>query len=193
MNNLFRKFSLFAVLLLLGISTARAGEASSPSSDRFYWSQQVFVQAYNNNASAIPRDNPVAMDVTVTAGSAGENRGNGTFASTLGNYINTTTTTDSVYTFGVTDESIAAGTLGRVCVRGPHKLIMKDVTSTSPNPIASGTVVCTTTTAGQAAKCTTAAGTNHGILGKILSSTLTTDTGDNANDLWVWVQPQVEN
>jgi hypothetical protein len=158
-------------------------ENSAASYDRFYWSGQVFVQAYNNGASSIAVNNAVVIDSSVAVAKIGSGSAN------LGQYITTSATTDSVYIFGVTDEAIAAGALGRVCVRGPHKVVWTGVGGPAAGTVFSNA----STTAGLVGGTSTAAGTNHGILGRILSATVTTDTGDAANTYWAWIQPQVEN
>lgn len=171
---------MLAIFLLLGmVSVVKAEDSATgygnPVSFR---DQQVFVVAYNNNASSIARDNVVVLDTGGTSGS------------TLGAYINTTTTTDSVNVFGVTDEAIAAGTVGRICVRGPHKILW----SALPLP-ATGTVISSNSvTAGTAGKVSTSSGTQRGILGKTINATATTDTGDIAGlEIYAWIQPSVVN
>lgn len=155
------------------VSVAKAEQsATGYSNPGSYADQQVFVVAYNNSASSIARDNVVVLDTTATAGT------------TLGTFINTTTTTDSVYIFGVTDEAIASGTVGRVCVRGPHKVVYANA-----GPTAGDTIGTCTNNAGKACSVTTASGTDRGILGKILNTTATTGTGDASNTFWAWIQP----
>lgn len=172
-----RKFILFALFILAFAPVVRA-ENSATAYDGKYYSQQVFVSAYNNSASAISRDNVVAIDTTATAGT------------TLGGYIATTTTTDSVYVFGVTDETIGAGALGRVCVRGPHKAVSIAASANSGyNTI--GSVITASSTAGKYGFGATADGTASGKLGYILNATATSDTGDASNTYWIWVEPSV--
>jgi hypothetical protein len=167
------KFILIA-LLMVSVSTARA-ENSATAYDASFRSQQVFVTAYNNSASTLSRDNVVILDTSGTAGS------------TLGAYVTTNgSTTDSVYVFGVTDESILSGSLGRICVRGPHKVVM-------PAIPAAATVIgaCSNSPSGNAGKAcptTTADGTISGQLGVLLSTTATSDTGDASNTYWAWVR-----
>lgn len=165
-------FILFGMVSVVKAENSATGYGNPPA----FYDQQVFVVAYNNNASSIAKDNVVILD---TAGTAG---------STLGAYINTTTTTDSVNVFGVTDEAIAAGTLGRVCVRGPHKVVYKVGVVTLGDVVSS----CTSS-AGNACPVTTASGTDRGFLGKNINITATTGTGDAANTYWIWVQPGIAN
>ncbi len=178
--------SLFAISFLFLGGVARA-ENSAASYDKIYWSQQVFVQAYNNGASAIAVNSAVVIDSSVAVGSIS--------ASNLGQYITTSATTDSVYIFGVADEAIPAAQLGRVCVRGPHKVFIPTA-AIGTGYVTAGKVISNNSAVplGSVGFTTTAANTNHGILGKLLSATASTDTGDTTNAVfWAWIQPQVEN
>lgn len=171
------QFILVALFVAVFAPIVRA-ENSATAYDAKYYSQQVFVVAYNNNASTISTNNVVILDSTQ---SVNPNL-------YLGNYVTLNgSTTDSIYVFGVTDESILTGTLGRICVRGPHKVVMP-VNST----YTAGSVIgaCSTANAGKACPTTTADGTASGQLGFILSATATTDTGDASNTYWMWVRPQ---
>lgn len=176
MRNL--KFILVALFVAVFAPIVRA-ENSATAYDGKYWSQQVFVTAYNNGASTVTRDNVMILDTTGTAGT------------TLGGYVTTTTTTDSIYVFGVTDESILSGSLGRICVRGPHKSVSIAVGSSGGTAAYNtiGTIVSTSTTAGRHGFYTTADGTAGGRLGYIINATATTDTGDASGTYWIWVQP----
>ena len=167
------KLKLFLVVaFILAFTGIVKAENSAGGFDSKNTTQQVFVSAYAY--SAVSKNDVVALDVS-----------NGTVANNgLGSYIATTTTTDSVYVFGVADEDIATGTLGRVCVRGPHKVKFR----TSPGAITTGSVVGASDTAGEMAVRTTSDGTAMGVLGVTLSSSAdTTDTDTQ----WVWVQPHV--
>lgn len=174
---------MLAIVLFFGmVSVVRAEDSATGYGNPVnYVDQQVFVVAYNNNASSIAVNSTVVLD---TAGTAG---------STLGAYINTNgSTTDSVNVFGVTDETIAASTLGRICVRGPHKAVMP-----SPDVTGVGDVIgaCSSTggNAGKACTVTTSSGTDRGFLGKLINATATTGTNDASNTYWIWVQPSVAN
>lgn len=168
---------MLGIFLMLGMVSVKAeNSATGYSNPASFRDQQVFVEAYNNNASSIAINNVVVLDTSGTANS------------TLGAYINTSTTTDSVYVFGVTDEAIAAGTLGRVCVRGPHKVVYANASPTLGNVIGVNSV-----SAGTAAPVTTASGTSRGFLGKIINTTASTATGDATNTFWAWIQPGIAN
>lgn len=180
MKNL-KLFILFA-LLMVGISSNVRAENSATAYDAKYYSEQVFVVAYNNNASTLSNNNVVILDTTQTV-----NPNN-----YLGQYVTLAGSgTDSVYVFGVTDESIVSGTLGRICVRGPHKVVYA-----SNGPVAGdvlGACSNATSNAGKACPVSTSSGTDRGFLGKVLSTTASTDTGDAANTFWAWIELGIAN
>jgi len=101
----------------------------------------------------------------------------------MGSIVVDTTTTDSVYVFGVADETIASGSMGRICVRGPHK-VNWITTVVQAAPL--GKAIGSSTTSGKAAPVSTATGTSRGVLGVGLSNTASTDTGDT-NVIWAWI------
>lgn len=166
---------LAALLVMVSASMARA-ESSATAYDAKYYSQQVFVMAYNNFNVSINRDNVVIIDA---AAAINPNVN-------LGSYIIPTGTTDSIFVFGVTDEAIAAGTMGRVCIRGPHKAV-GIVGAGFPT---SGAIISSSNVMGKFGYGnSTADGTAVGRLGYVLSATATTDTGDASGTYWVWVNP----
>lgn len=195
-------------LMLLGIPNAHARNSAASYDNKFY-SQQEFVQAYNNTTATIFRDYTVGLDTSPAI-----NPNNN-----LGQYVTeqTTSTTDSVFVFGVADETIPAGQLGRICIRGPHKVMFNEVsgpqgpgfsisagtvisqcannTTTFTNPSVGGSV-----NGGVACPYSTATGTAGGMLGYVLSTTATTDTGDasqtgamnsTGSEFWTWIDPQI--
>lgn len=174
-----KKFILLALLMVGMLSTVRA-ENSATAYDQKYYSQQVFTVAYNNSASTLAVNSVVVLDSTQTT-----NPNN-----YLGSYVTSNgSTTDSIYVFGVTDESILSGSLGRICVRGPHKVLMPTGYIT-----AAGIVIgaCSNATAANGVKAcptTTSDGTSSGTLGYTLSATASTDTGDAAYTYWAWIRP----
>lgn len=205
-------------LMLLGLPNAHARN-SAATYDNKYYSQQEFVQVYNNTTAPMYRDYVVgidavdANDTTTTAPGVNPN-------SNLGQYVveGTGSTTDNIYVFGVIDDPvIPAGQLGRVCIRGPHKIIVKNAASTGTVPafsVSQGTVLsqCANNTdfgfqngylsnGGVACPYTTATGTAGGMIGYVLNATATTDTGDagqvvngittTGSEYWSWVNPQV--
>lgn len=206
--------SLVAIsLMLLGFPNAHARNSAETYDNKFY-SQQEFVQAYNNTTAPMYRDYVVGLDVTsVLSTSPTVNPNNN-----LGQYITEATgsTTDNIYAFGVVDDSIIpAGQLGRIAIRGPHKVVVKNNGTTGSVPAfatTAGTVISqcasnvplvfnatlnNTLNGGVACAYTTATGTAGSMIGYTLSSTATTDTGDQGtagatgSEYWVWVQPQV--
>lgn len=188
-------------LMVLACSNAQARN-SAASYDNKYYSQQEFVQAYNNSTGTIYRDYVVVLDTT-----PGVNPNNN-----LGQYITEVSggTTDSIYVFGVSDETIPAGQLGRIAIRGPHKVNWQTF-SGSTLPTAGGAIsACKSNQAlitgglngGVACPYSTATGTAGGALGFILNTTATTDTGDvgtstsspsntTGSEYWVWLSPQI--
>lgn len=171
-----KKFILLALLMVGMISTVRA-ESSATAYDGKYYSQQVFVDAYNNFNAAIARDNVVIIDASQAVNPN----------LYLGSYITVTNTTDSIFVFGVTDESINSGSIGRIAVRGPHKAV--SITAQS-GANASGSIISASNVPGKFGFASTADGTASGRLGYILSSTATTDTGDATGTFWIWVDPR---
>lgn len=197
-----KKLLLIAIsLMVLACSNAQARNSAS-TYDNKYYSQQEFVQGYNSSTGTIYRDFVVGLDTTQTINPN----------SNLGQYITqaTSSTTDNLYVFGVADETIPAGQLGRICIRGPHKVVLN---STKQLAISAGNVLsqCSnnqtygafpTLNNGGACVYSTAAGTAGGQLGYVLSATATTDTGDVGqttnpqsnttwSEYWSWVAPQV--
>lgn len=170
--------SLFAISFLFLGRVAHA-ENSAASYDNKYYSQQVFVQAYNNTASTMANNTVVVMDTTPSVNPNVN----------LGQYVTTNgSTTDSVFVFGVTDEAIAAATLGRICVRGPHK-----VTAPSSSGVTAGNVIGACASSSNACPVTTATGTDRGFLGYYINTTASTDTGDAANTYWAFIRVGVAN
>lgn len=171
-----RKLSivLISALLVFGLSIqARAEQSTSTFTGDRYEEQQVMVYCYNNSGAEIQSNSAVIIDITATAGT------------TLGTYITTTTTTDSSYVFGVTDETISSGSVGRICVRGPHK-----VQFASEDTAAEDTVG-TLTPAGKV-ETTTTTSNKDGILGLALAATAVTDRDYGTDMWWIWVDPYVK-
>ncbi len=163
--------------MVMSLSTVRA-ENGADAFDAKAATQTVFVSAYNNSAATLAVNSTVVLDVTQTVNPN----------LYLGSYVTSNgSTTDSIYVFGVTDESILVGSLGRIAIRGPHKVLMP-----SP-PSGAGVVIgaCSNAVAANAVKAcatTTADGTASGVLGYTLSTTASTDTGDAANTYWAFLR-----
>lgn len=167
-----RKISLFVLsaLLVLGLSAqVRAEQSPSSATGSSFRDNQVFTYCYNNSGSDIQSNNVVVLDTSATKGS------------TLGAYITTSTTADDVYVFGITDETILAGTSGRIVIRGPHQVLDADYTH------AAGALLATSTTAGTTTTYSTSDGTAGGVLGQVIG----TPGGLGPCYAWVWVDPQV--
>lgn len=163
-------FSLIlSAFLLLGVSQAKAEVGVSAYTGTDYREQQVFTYVYNNSGSELTYNSVVILDTSATAGS------------TLGAYFTTTTTADSPYVFGVTDQTIKSGEVGRVCVRGPHTVRL-----TTESGLAAGDIVATSGTAGKAVEYSTSDGTVGGYLGTAIVDNTTTFE----DRWWIIVNPQ---
>ena len=195
-----KKLLLIAISLMLlgGIAQARNSAATY---DTKYWSQQEFVAAYNATTATMYRDFVVGLvlpgapiDAGVTALTVNPNN-------YVGQYITeyTGATTDNVYVFGVVDDAtIPSGQLGRICIRGPHKVVAKTngtagqltpsvgqmVSQCANNytllaaPPGVAQTAANAINGGRFCPYTTATGTAGGALGYLMSTTATTDTGD---------------
>ena len=201
-------------LALLGFPTAQARN-SAASFDNKYYSQQEFVQAYNSSTAPMYRDYIVGLDTNATGASTIVNPN-----VSLGQYITEQTgaTTDNIYVFGVVDETIPAGQLGRIAIRGPHKVVTRSgagiaswqtvgtpisqCASNVPQYSPSDGIAAHAQNGGLACPYSTATGTAGSQVGVIINATATTDTGDvgvstNAqndttqSEYWAWINPQV--
>ena len=168
---------VISALFVFGIAyQARAEMSPSAVAGNSYLDNQVFTIMYNNSGSSITSNAVVALDVTGTAGS------------TLGSYI-TTVSTDSPYVIGVTDETIADGSTGRVCIRGPHKawFVM------GSEPTAGQNITAATTAGRAAASTTTTTAAGHvGVALAVTSGTYTHDSADGSDIWWIWVNPHTQ-
>ena len=173
-----RKISLFVLsaLLVLGIAyQARAEQSPVSAAGNSYLDNQVFTLVHNNSGAVITSNAIVILDITGTAGS------------TLGSYITTSTTADSPYVFGVTDEPLAIGAIGRVCIRGPHKVWMT-ATPTAGQNITNGT----TAGKGTASTTTTTTAGHIGVALAVTSGTKTLGSDDGSDIWWVQVNPHTQ-
>lgn len=201
-------------LMFLGIPNAHARN-SAATYDTKYWSQQEFVQAYNDSTAPMYRDYVVGLEVNAAGNVAVSNPGINPNAS-LGQYITESTgsTTDNIYVFGIVDDTvIPAGQMGRICIRGAHKVVIQPGSNGNPYTPTLGAVLsqCKTNVpsfngnpainGGFACPYTTATGTAGGMIGYVINTTATTDTGDvgqstnaqnftTSNEYWTWVEPQ---
>ena len=185
-------YFVLAVLFFLGYtSQARAEMSAQAYSGKNCKENQVFIDAFNNFGDTITENTVVILD-TATATRA-------LTGSAFGAYITVDpgNATDNVYVLGVTDQYIATNSVGRICVRGPHKVFATSgyykpgvcdsvQIGTNPSP---GTLVGTNfAVTGQACKYTKADATVGGQLGLFLAS-------DNVvgSVWWIWVNPVVHN
>ena len=140
---------------------------------------RVYVHAYNPAATAISSNSVVILSPADASNAAYK---------ATGAVIATTATADSNYVFGVTDETIAAGSQGRVCVRGPHRVLA----NTTSGALVAGASMSTTTTAGYVSAVTSLYG-GGAKLGTLLSTSadpIVDSNGTpvtNASVYWVWI------
>ena len=190
-----KKIVVIAVLLVLAfVGSARAEMSAQMYTGKAAQSYQVFADAYNNYGNTITDSYVVILDtaanVLTLTGTA------------LGAYITVDPgyASDNVYVFGVADQDIATGAVGRICIRGPHKVF-----ATGGYPIGNGGVAQVTIggaqiprvgvlastscgATGQATVYSKADGTIGGRLGTFLAS-------DNVvgSVWWIWIDPKVHN
>jgi len=163
-----RKFSiiLLSALLVLGFAiSARAEIGATAYTGVRYEEQQVFTYAYNNSGSEVTSNSIVILDTSATVGT------------TLGAYFTTDTGGDSNLILGVTADTIPAGSVGKICIRGPHRVWMNSHAGNS-----AGNQISTSTTAGKA-KVTTGTTNKMGTAGVQLAEDTTYPGG--AKDIWV--------
>ncbi len=166
--------ALSVLLILVSMSSVRAESSATIYSGNNNGEQQVFTWMTNNSGGAITSNRVVVLDTFISKGNV-----------TLGSAFITTTITGSVQTpiIGVTDENIASGSVGQVCIRGPHK-----VEFVTGSPPAFSDTVTTGTTAGYAVSGTSTAN-HYNYLGTALAATASTDKDFGPNTWWIWVRP----
>lgn len=198
---------LLVLALIVSLAPFAQARNSAATYDNKYYSQQEWVQGFNNSTATIYRDFIVGLDTT-----AGVNPN-----VNLGQYVTeqTSSTTDNIFVFGVADETILPGQLGRIAIRGPHKVVVKTQGGVPSFSITAGTLIsqCSNNVpqvfngtsiinGGIGCAYSTATGTAGGMVGIVLNSTATTDNGDvgqttNAQNFttgaeyWTWIAPQV--
>lgn len=184
-------FALLIVALTASFSYAeQSAQTYSGNATQNYREQQVFIDCYNNSGSAISSNYVVILDTTAASVASG---------SYLGTYITTTTTPADTRVLGVTDATIPAASVGRVCIRGPHKVYLTSA------PSAVGATVATTSTAGAGvpwsaslpgnssfgfALSSTVIGNGFYVgvpVNKTVSSSDGMTNGDGTSNYWVWI------
>ena len=181
-----KKLTLAVIFSLMLLATTNAHARNSAAAyDAKFYSQQEYVDFYNNSTGTFVRDYIVNLDATGATVNPNNN---------LGQYVlqNNCSVNDNVYQVGVVDESIAPGTVGRVCIRGPHKVVLQ--TGNTGHGIGTLMSQCPSNiwNGGYACVYGTSTGTVGGSIGYVIQNTLTTDTGDAANTVWIWVAPQIQ-
>ena len=110
-----KKFLFVLLIALFTVSFVYAEQSAQTYSGnnlQSYREQQVFADFYNNSGGPITSNSVVILDTAVTSGSL------------LGTAITTTVASNSTLVVGVSDVEIATASVGRVCVRGPHKCFL---------------------------------------------------------------------
>jgi hypothetical protein len=192
-NKMKRWFIALTALIALGfVSSARAEMSAGAYSGKSVREQQVFADVYNNFGDTITENYVVILDTsTAVLASTG---------TTFGAYVTVDPgyASDNVYVMGVADEYIPTGSVGRICVRGPHKVyatagyIMGNGTAYLGGgamiPRAGVTAGTSCGATGQATVYSKADATIGGKLGTFLAS-------DNvlASVWWIWIDPRAHN
>ncbi len=163
MKNLFRSFAAFALVLLVA-GPAFAWGAAGGDGARYGQVQETAV-FLNNSGSTLTSGTVVVLDTTATAGS------------TLGSYMTTTNSADSIIVLGVLkSSSVINGAPGVVVTRGPIDTLYAGATD---NSVAAGAAV----------------GTANGVTGQVGSGTnlgVALEATTGASDyglIWIWVNP----
>ena len=191
--------AIFALIMLGGINQAMAEWSAVGMTGDSVTEQQVFVMAYNDGTSgAITKNSLVLWSNNASSGS------------TLGARVRCASEAYSRRVFGVADEDIEQGQVGRVCVKGPHRVRLTGFSTltTAAGLLIANAATITSTTSGVG---------GWGIIdsGTVLSNTVTGGTlgvtmavAETASDKeaenaatshgdviqwWVWVQPQIIN
>lgn len=163
---------VISALIVASASIARAESSATTFRGDSYREQQVWTVMYNNSGAAISSNQIVVIDTTATANS------------TLGAYFTTTTGAATALVIGVTDEVIANGSVGNICIRGPHKVQLVAFTEAPQQ----GASIVTSTTAGQGTLGRTT-GQGDVVIGNLMSTAAVSATGDDgARVYWIWVE-----
>ena len=169
-------FIVLSVLMILAsVNSARAWISASSYGDGKYYEQQVFTEMRNNCGAAVSSNAVVILDTQIS-GRAGTTLGSAfTYSHVLGSGISPI--------IGVTDEQIASGAIGRVCVYGPHKVFFTAL------PALNATV--TTAATGSEGQVTAGTSTANGYfyLGTYIGPTVAGDSDYSALLGWVWINP----
>jgi hypothetical protein len=174
-----KKLFILSALLVLGLTTYSWAEISADAySGKNNNEQGVFIDVYNNAGVQMTKNTVAILDTT------------GVLTDTkIGTYVTIPSTSDSIYTLGVVDQDIMSASVGRVCVRGPHQVLVS-----SQATVAAGTILGTASglyanplsgTIGYARAMSVADGTGMGRLGVAIGESQATP----ASIWWVWVNP----
>lgn len=165
-------YGFIAALFVFGfMSQARAElSAQSYSAQNIAEENQVYTYMYNQGAN-ITSNSLVCIDTTAPA-------------AYTGSYIATTTTANDARVIGVTDEVILSNSTGKVCVRGPHKVLLSTANGVAAAGV--GASLASVATAGTVGLPTVQV--PQAKIGFLLNATATTATSTLPNLYWIWVQ-----
>ena len=131
---------------------------------------------FNNSGGALVAGDIVVLDLTGTGVTAG---------TTSGAYVTTTTTADATHVVGVCQDAALDQQSVRVITRGAALTNVLGLT----DPVSTGSLVGTSTTAGFGGQHGSAKGVATGSVGIALDSTSGADAVDTAQ-IWVFVNPE---
>lgn len=150
-------FALVALMLALGTSLSYAEISATTYSPVPRYDEMVsYIEAYNGSGGAITSNSVVVLSFT---------SGSNASLKATGAVITTTATANNALVVGVTDHTIADGSSGRICVKGPHKVLV----DTAGGALVQGASLATSTTAGYASALT-AAGSQASVLGYLINT-----------------------
>lgn len=175
-----KKLFIF-VLLSLALGTLCYAENSAVTYSTIPMESEmvVYVEGYNPSTTTAITSNAVVVLST--------NAANASYKAT-GAVVATSTTQDDPLAFGVTDQVIPIRGSGRICVRGPHKVLALGTVSGS---LVAGASMATTTTAGYVSPLSVQS-QSRSVVGTLLNTSL--DPNHDSNGVviegpvyWMWV------
>jgi hypothetical protein len=106
--------------------------------------------------------------------------------SKIGSYFTYATASDSVYAIGVLDEDVLSASVGRICVRGPHRLqVTTESAMSTGNRIGTANTTSRPNGTGFGVTYTVADGTGGARVGIAIGE----DQATPASIWWIWVKP----
>ena len=170
-------FAISALFVFAFVGHVWAEMGADAFSGKYNRDQPVFVAMYNNSGVQLSANTIAILD---TGGVLTPNF--------VGTYATKATTSDSVYTIGVWDQDVLSASVGRLCVRGPHRVLVSSQATVAAGTLlgtASGTTTNLSGTVGWARAYSTADGTAGAVLGVAIGE----DQATPQSIWWVWVNP----